>query len=80
MEGALGHLEKDAMAMTMTEIARDSRNDIGIGKTYGPDGKLTKTIVMPCSTWPPWERSEPWDRGAPHRQAWQRRALEDRKL
>ena len=41
MEGALGHLEKDAMAMSKTKIARDSRNDIGIGKTYYPNGKHT---------------------------------------
>ena len=78
MERALGHLEKDAMAMT--NIVRERLNDIGIGKTYRPNGKLTKTIVMTCSTWPPWERSGPWDRGAPHRRALQRRALEDRKL
>ena len=29
------------MAMTMTKIARDSRNDIGIGKKYCPNGEHT---------------------------------------
>ena len=41
MTRPLGHLEKDAMAMSKTKIARDSRNDIGIGKKYCPDGKHT---------------------------------------